>query len=258
MSFRFFSQSIGRKLSLGFFIILTLTIIVGLAGILGVISIRDTVQQNLDQGVQINDLSRRAQDALLTAEQNAANFLLFYPTLGVDKAKAAYADQFPVATKNLRAYISAVSGVESAGGFISQADTLKTLDSPLNDLESGFQGVFDLIKQRGVVDDGLIGVFRTNAHDVEATILALNDADLRVLYLEMRRNEKDYLARRAPQYITAAHNFSTQLKTKLGTTSSLNATQISAGQAQIDTYVKTFDTVVDLTKRLSPEGERFG
>src|SRR5947209_20616792 len=95
MSLRFINKSIGRKLSVGFLIMLILTVVAGVVGTLGVISIRETVQKNFDQGVQIDDLSLRGQNALLTAEQNAKDFLLLYPTLGVAKAKATYADQFP-------------------------------------------------------------------------------------------------------------------------------------------------------------------
>src|SRR5689334_17136613 len=102
MSLRFINSSIGRKLAAGFLIILALNIVAGLVGTLGVISIRDTVQKNFDQGVQIDDLSLRAQTALLFAEKNEKDFLVLYPTLGVAKAKSAYADQVPTAIDDLR------------------------------------------------------------------------------------------------------------------------------------------------------------
>src|SRR5207237_3571043 len=105
--------------------------------------------------------------------------------LGVDKAKTTYADQVPTAVKTLREETIALADIENAGGYTSQADKLKALISPIADYEAGFKGVVALVQQRGVVDDGLIASFRTSAHDVEATITSINDADLNVLYLQM-------------------------------------------------------------------------
>jgi methyl-accepting chemotaxis protein len=253
MNLRFFSKTIGRKLSTGFMIILVLLVITGLVGTLGVVSLRETVQKNLDQGVQINNLSVRAQNALLDAQRNVKEFLLRYQLDGVDKAKAEYADQvFPDLT-TLRTTIDTLAALETASGYNNRADQLNGIKRSVDEYQTGFQSTIDQIKQRGVVDDGLFGAFRASAHKVEAEIKAANDTALQISYLELRRSEKDYLARRDEADLKEVRDLVARIKTQLSTSTTLSPAQIVANQGLLDSYLRDFEAVVAIDLRISAQ-----
>jgi methyl-accepting chemotaxis protein len=247
MNSRFFNRTIGRKLTTGFVIILTLLVITSAVGILGVISVRNTVQTNLDQGIQINDLSLKAKNTLLTARRHEKDFMLRYTTEGIDKATANYANLVAPAVGDLRSQINSLIAVETQSGLTSQAAALKTVAQSLDTYETSFQQVAALIQQRGTVDDGLIGAFRSAAHNVEAEITSANNAALMVNYLEIRRNEKDYLARFDPKYVKSVEDFVAQLKPQLSST----------GQANLDEYLKDFEAVVAADSKIASETQAF-
>jgi methyl-accepting chemotaxis protein len=247
MKSRFFNRTIGRKLTTGFVIILTLLVITSVVGILGVISIRNTVQTNLDQGIQINDLSLKAKNTLLTARRHEKDFLLRYTTEGIDKATANYANLVSPAVSDLRSQINSLIALETQSGLTSQAEALKTVAQSLDTYETSFKQVAALIQQRGTVDDGLIGAFRTAVHNVEAEITSANNAALMVNYLEVRRNEKDYLARFDPKYAKSVEDFVAQLKPQLSST----------GQTNLDEYLKGFEAVVAADSKIAAETQAF-
>lgn len=253
MNLRIFNKTIGRKLTTGFLVILVLLIVTGVVGTLGVVSLRDAVQRNLNQGVQINDLSLRAQNALIDAQRNEKEFLLRYPLDGIDKAKAAYADLVLPAIGLFRTNLDALTVAETESGFSNRTDQLNGIKRSIDDYQSGFQAVVDLVKQRGVVDDGLIGAFRTAAHNLEAEITNTNDTALLVTYLEIRRNEKDYLARGDDQYLKNNRDFVAKLKTQLSSSTTLSPTQISADQGLLDAYAQGFESVVALDTKISAQ-----
>ena len=253
MNLRFFSKTIGRKLSTGFLIILVLLVVTGLVGTLGVVSLRETVQKNLDQGVQINNLSVRAQNALLDAQRNVKEFLLRYQLDGVDKAKTDYADLVFPGLAELSTNIDKLAALESASGFNNRADQLNAIKRTVTEYQTGFQATIDQIKQRGVLDDGLFGAFRASAHKVETEIKAANDTALQVLYLELRRAEKDYLARRNEEDLKSVRDLVARMKTQLSTSTTLSPAQIVANQGVLDSYLRDFEAVVAIDLKISTQ-----
>jgi methyl-accepting chemotaxis protein len=253
MNLRFFSKTIGRKLSTGFLIILVLLVITGIVGTLGVVSLRETVQKNLDQGVQINNLSLRAQNALLDAQRNVKEFLMRYQLDGVDKAKADYADLVFPALANLHTSIDTLAALETASGYNNRTDQLNGIKRSVDDYQVGFQASVDQIKQRGVVDDGLFGAFRASAHKVEAEIKTTNDSGLQLLYLELRRSEKDYLARRDEGDLKSVRELVARLKSQLSTSTTLSPAQIVANQGVLDSYLRDFEAVVAIDLKIASQ-----
>ncbi|MBC7952932.1 MAG: HAMP domain-containing protein [Rhodospirillaceae bacterium] len=99
-------------------------------------------------------------------------------------------------------------------------------------------------------NDGLMGSLRASVHQVETALKAHEELKLSVLMLQMRRHEKDFLARRDAKY-------QTDMKTRAGEfaraleTSALPAATRDEVTDKMAAYHRDFDAVVDAVLRLA-------
>src|SRR5262245_33834657 len=100
--FRYFTRTIGRKLSISFATLLIFLLVVGVTGIVGILIVQDNIQRVLDVNLQINQNSQDALTELLQAQHNADDYLLHYTDLGLEKARADYVDPTIQHLNNLR------------------------------------------------------------------------------------------------------------------------------------------------------------
>src|SRR5688572_28330488 len=125
MMFRGFT--IGKKLTVGFGIVLVLVLLVGVVGAIGILTVRGTVQDNLDTGFQINELSLKAQTEMLNARRREKDFLLRYETEGFDAAKAAYGDQVPKHVAILKSDLESIIKLLETKGQTTEVAQVKAL-----------------------------------------------------------------------------------------------------------------------------------
>lgn len=84
---------------------------------------------------------------------------------------------------------------------ISQSD-LQAFRQNLTRYESIFAEIAELQKQIGLhPKDGLYGALRSAVHNVETLVKEKNEPELMVTMLQLRRNEKDFMLRRAMSYL---------------------------------------------------------
>jgi len=153
----------------------------------------------------------------------------------------------------LTAMRSEIKSLQSLGGDGTQSSDLLKAVADIQGQTQLFSGTFnDIVSSWTTMgldeDSGLQGEFRNAAHALEAGIAGNNR--LAVLYLTLRRHEKNYLLRSTRQYVDEA----------LQTLAALQRTLVSSGMSQaaakhgtklLDNYRKSFLALVTETDRLS-------
>ncbi|NFV80091.1 methyl-accepting chemotaxis protein [Magnetospirillum aberrantis] len=99
-------------------------------------------------------------------------------------------------------------------------------------------------------NDGLMGSLRGSVHQVEEALKAHNELSLAVLMLQMRRHEKDFLARRDPKYQAEMNKRAAEFATALAS-SSLPLAIRDDITAKMAVYHQDFAALVQATLRLS-------
>lgn len=75
---------------------------------------------------------------------------------------------------------------------------------------------YENFKMRGLNENiGAEGEFRNSIHNLESIVNELNDNEILVLILQIRRREKDYLLRKNDLYINSVNNLLNELKEKI-------------------------------------------
>ncbi len=104
-------------------------------------------------------------------------------------------------------------------------------------------------------DDGLQGNLRQSVHAVEDKLKDTPDLQLTVQMLQMRRSEKDFLARLDNSYVQKVDQAAGLLSSKLAL-SALPAAEKDSLTGLINTYLKDFHAVADLRLKIVAETQK--
>jgi methyl-accepting chemotaxis protein len=255
MMFR--NLTIGKKLTVGFLVVLVLLLVVGTVGAIAVTNIRAAVQNSFDTGFQSNNLSLKASIELLNARRSEKDFLLRYKGEGIQKATGDYANLVTQRVKALTNYLNDLLRLEEAAGRTAQVSALRELLTNIQAYDTGFSKVVTLITNQGVRDDGKIGAFRIAAHAVEAELNSFSGTSLETTYLQMRRNEKDYLLFADTTKIEEVAKLAAELKREIANVPDLSSSRSGNIQTLIDTYLENFNQVVALDSQIATETQQF-
>ncbi len=160
------------------------------------------IYHNRDENVVLKDNVQQVYSNILILNKLQFQFIIydsknndFYLT-----GKSYYIEKH----KNLfQLTINNIDSLESGGGIDeSIRSDLKKLRSQLNEYNKTFFTFIQKIEQRGFRDFGLEGSMRKSIHNVENFSSLI---DMEVL-LTVRRNEKDYILRKDPKYLTLHNN----------------------------------------------------
>jgi methyl-accepting chemotaxis protein len=254
--FRNLTKTIGRKLSTSFATLLLFLLVVGATGIVGILIVQDNIRNVLEVNLQINDHSQVAWSELLQAQQDAESYLLHLVDLGLENDRAQYVDSISQHINNLRDNVNALMPLDTAKGHLDDVTAEQNMVKAADAFQADFLSVVDLHEQRGVQDEGVIGEFRTAAHDLEARFDNQSNPQFEVLLLQIRRNEKDYMLRGGQEYIDNVHNLAAQLKSSVGL-SDLGFAQINEIQTLIDNYLKNFESLVSIDAQITQQENNY-
>ncbi len=116
----------------------------------------------------------------------------------------------------------------------------------LNDISANFDSLTHIVEQishniylRGFKDYGIEGTMRNHAHKLE-NISEVPLSDL----LMLRRNEKDYIIRNEPKYISSFNKNITNLKSAIQTDTGIQIKKRSAIVAELQEYQNAFNKMV--------------
>ena len=244
LDLRAFTNTIGRKLTIGFTVVLLITAIVGAIGLVGMASIRTTLQNAVDTDFFIQTLTAQAAIEMLEARRAEKDYMLNFDTLGLAEARAQYVDGGVfIHTENLRMLLSEISTIEGQLDHPEDVGTLESLLTAVGDYESGFMTAIEYIELKGIMDEGLIGTFRDTAQSLESAISSIGDPESEILLLQMRQREKDYLLHPDSQHATEVRDLVAAIQTRTREPD-LDSTQAREIRDLARTYQIDFDSVV--------------
>jgi methyl-accepting chemotaxis protein len=146
-----------------------------------------------DKSRAVFELSRKIEIELLESRRVEKDFLLHN-----DQKKAELYGEIASAVVT---DINKLNGRVQALGRADLARKIEAMSSSLKECQAHFASVVAEKTRLGLDEkSGLEGSLRVSVHDIEAKVNQLQNSDLLVTMLMMRRHEKDYMLRRDAKY----------------------------------------------------------
>ncbi|GAB4397462.1 MAG: hypothetical protein OHK0052_19780 [Anaerolineales bacterium] len=253
--------SLGRKLQIAFAALFLFTIIITITALWGLNRVQTQYQRTLAEGVEVRRLSQSLDIELLRARRAEKNFQLRWRSEGYDTAYANYIPLFNEAIKQMRTDLKTLQALSFVVATLSSGEV--TVDSYLADLtrletdvdvyETSFLALVEANGKRGYNENtGYKGEFRAAARVIEDVLKDKPGLEaVYITYLELRRNEKDYLARGRQEYVDAVHALLAQLKTQISVSEALSPAQKTELNRQVEAYLTAFNSLVDIDKEIA-------
>ena len=232
--------SIGKKLYLGFGLLVCLLIILAGVSIYRLQTVCSIFVELQVKYAAMGDLSREILIDLLNARRHEKDFIARH-----DK------DSVVAMTHTLNTLQGHADGLAALAKDMDQVEIAAELTRAVQakvTYASAFNEVVNLSIAKGNDTAGLIGDLRTHAHTAEDAIQKAANTSWMVDYLGMRRDEKDFLMREDEAYMKKAHTKGEALKTHVGTSAGEAGAQILQAS---EAYLTTLDAIaqnVEATK----------
>ncbi|WP_281213189.1 methyl-accepting chemotaxis protein [Shewanella insulae] len=195
---------------------------------------------------KLDDLSHAAQQVIelekdvLSLRRDEKDFFA--------RLDLAYLDKHKQQARELEEKMAGLGAIFERND-IGQND-LQAFKQNLTRYESTFAEIAELQKQIGLhPKDGLYGALRSAVHDVETLVKEKNEPELMVTMLQLRRNEKDFMLRRAMSYLDKFSGNLAQLRQQVAGTM-LSDSVKGELYGLIDDYEKNFKTLVNKEQEL--------
>lgn len=144
--------------------------------------------------------------------RKAEKDFLLYEAINSDffeTKESIYIDQFGDLQKQIQKKIENLRKKSFVRKLELDTD-LQKLNESFTEYQVTFNKLTEVIMRKGFKDHGLVGAMRDKIHDVENQLKSLNDPQMQVHMLMLRRHEKDYLLRKDLKY---RQEFTNELKT---------------------------------------------
>ncbi|MCG9714325.1 methyl-accepting chemotaxis protein [Shewanella insulae] len=195
---------------------------------------------------KLDDLSHAAQQVIelekdvLSLRRDEKDFFA--------RLDLAYLDKHKLQARELEEKMASLGAIFERND-IGQND-LQAFKQNLTRYESTFAEIAELQKQIGLhPKDGLYGALRSAVHNVETLVKEKNEPELMVTMLQLRRNEKDFMLRRAMSYLDKFSGNLAQLRQQVAG-AMLSDSVKGELYGLIDDYEKNFKTLVNKEQEL--------
>ncbi len=255
------SLSLSRKLLISFSILFFFTLIIAVITLSGLNRVTASYEDAFAQGIEVRRSSDHMIVSLLQARRAEKNFLLRWQSEGFGTAYTNYVPTFLREVAAVRSEIGVLTlfaetaSTASTGG-VTQAEYIKNINSltlALNEYVQSFDAIVSAYRERGFDENtGFQAELRSSASKIETIILEQDGLEqLEITYLQIRRNEKDYLLRGDQVYIDNIGKLVSQLKVQIADAEKLEAAEKDELVSQLDTYITTFSALVELDKNIA-------
>lgn len=244
---------LSRKLLLAFGALFVFGLVIAASGLFGLNRVQNAYENTLAGGVEIQNQSDTLNNALLKARRREKDFLLRWQDQGFENAYVDYVvpHRDHVTTMKLTlgelADLAPVLERVQLSGYSQDQYTadIATLTEGVLAYDQSFTKTVFLLQERGFVDTGLEGDFRTAVQAIEAQIYDREGLDqLVITMLQIRRREKDYLLRGDQQYVDNVHDLVAALKSQTLTSDVLTTAEKQEIRRLADEYLLKFDALV--------------
>ncbi|GAB4538530.1 MAG: hypothetical protein Fur002_02130 [Anaerolineales bacterium] len=254
------SLPLSRKLLISFGALFLLAALIAVVALFGLNRTSAAYEDTLAQGITVRGTSDQLTIQLLSARRDGKDYLLRWHEQGTDAAYANYATLFLKNVSDMRETVKLLAPFGSEAptastGAISQAQyeaDLAVLNEQIDAYQQSFLSYVEVTKTRGSDENtGLEGQMRTAAHNLELKINGVAGLEqLEITLLQLRRAEKDYINRGDETYVNKVHTLVPQLKTQIAAADQLPSAAKTELRAQLDSYLKAFDAIVEADKQL--------
>lgn len=252
--------SLSRKLLLAFGALFVLGLLIAISSLWGLNRVQNAYETTLAGGLEIQNLTDHFESNLLEARRREKDFLLRWQAEGFETAYENYVVSHQQYVADMKTDINELSalapevGREDIAGF-SQAEyeaDIAAINEALPVYEQSFTKTVALIEERGYVDTGLEGEFRTSVQAIEAKIYNREGLDpLVITMLQIRRREKDYLLRGEQQYVDNVTDLVAQLKSEVRESEVLTPAEKAEIVVLADNYLGKFYELVEKDRQIA-------
>lgn len=252
---------LSRKLLIAFGTLFVFALTIAIITLSGLNRTTAAYEDALAQGIQVHSISDHLQISLLQARQAEKNFLVRWRSEGFTSAYANYVPTFSQEAAAVRKDIGKLALLGEVAATVSTGDMtqsqynadINSLILNVNTYVENFNVLVDAYRKKGFDENtGFEGEMRIVAHAIEEQIRGQAGLEqLNITLLEIRRNEKDYLARGDQQYIDQVRILISQLKLQIAATDQLAPELRTELRTQADDYLATFNMLVELDKEIA-------
>jgi len=253
--------TLSRKMLLAFGALFVLALLIAFVTLSGSNRTQASYDNALTQGIQVRTLSDNMVISLLQARRAEKNFLLRWQTEGFDTAYTNYVPTFAQEVSAVRKDIGELTQFSEKAGTVSTGDMthaqyvtdINSLTLNLNTYVQNFNVLVDAYRKRGYDENtGFQGEFRSTANKIEEKIFEQAGMEqLGITFLQIRRNEKDYLLRGDQQYSENVSKLITQMKVQIAVTEQIDPAEKAELVGLLDSYSTTFNALVALDKDIA-------
>jgi methyl-accepting chemotaxis protein len=243
------NRSIGWKLGVGFGLVLLLTVAVGVAGFVGLRTLRSEVDGNATEAIELRGQGQDIYTHLLQARHAEKDFMQLFQ-YGMDEATDRY---LPVIEQNLGEIRLLTEIIRSVHPGTDAAELTQALDQALGRYRVSVLGAIAAIGDRGVTDEGLMGELQFGLERMEAIAFATEQDHLEVIILGLRQSLQDYLILGDQNFIEAIADGVVRLKEAAVTLpeGTLPVSEVTELLSLADAYGRGFTEVVDKNAQIS-------
>ncbi len=252
---------LSRKLLISFSVLFILVVAVAFITLSGLNRVTASYEDALSQGIQVRRSSDQMIINLLQARQAERDFLLRWQTEGFGTAYTNYVPTFLREVAAVRKEIGtltlfAEAATTTSTGDITRAQYIADINSltlALNDYVQSFNEIVSANRKKGFDENtGFQAEFRSSAKKIETIIFEQAGLEqLEITYLQIRRNEKDYLLRGDQIYIDNINKLVSQMKVQIAAAEQLEPAEKDELVTQLDAYMTTFSALIELDKNIA-------
>ncbi|MBI5965021.1 MAG: GAF domain-containing protein [Chloroflexi bacterium] len=242
------------KLMLAFSVMFVFALVIAGVTLRGLNQVQTGYEHALSQGGEIQNLSDELQIYLLQARRYEKNFILRWQSEGFDTAYTNYVIPYNENIALMHEHIELLAPFGSVAATTSTGDmTQAQYESDIASLtqftdtyEQSFLTLVEASRQYGENENtGYLGDVRDVAHDLEIKIADKPGLEnLEITLLQIRRHEKDYLARREQGYADDVHASIIQFKSQVTASDLLQSAEKTELKTLADNYQTAFDVLV--------------
>jgi len=233
-------MSIGQKLLVGFGVVLLLTVVVGALGGYSLGRVATVYQVDVAKQNVIKEQADGIKVSLLEVRRSEKDFLM--------RKDLKYPDRV---TEYLGNGESRVKNIVEKTESEEIKDKSRQILDEIERYRESFKTLVDAVVMRGLDEkSGVYGEFRAAAHNVEKVLKDQGFQQGEVLYLTLRRHEKDYMLRGDEKYLGKANEALADLK-GLVESSTLAENDKVAIYSQLQNYQNAFKSLADSDKEIA-------
>lgn len=243
----FMKLTIRKKIVIGFAIVIVMSLLIGFVAIFSINKTNYEWQHAEHNGFQPTINFHEATIELTHAQLSIANFLINYPEMGAQAAEEKYITAFHKHYDTTITILQEIANHELESKELK--DQTREVISLLENYDNKALKIIDLVKNRGVKNEGSIGKMRTAIHELEQSLKKQSMDNLELLILQARRTEKDFLLKTDDKYIEQNTVALNELREEIDKSSLSETIKIELFK-NINTYQQTFHEITEIIKNI--------